>query len=193
MSNLDPLLFSRKYLEHVMPLFKEYEGKSFQTAMDILISAYENGNTVFICGNGGSWGTGNHMVNDLSKMTMIEGKKRLRVIGLGDNVSLLTALANDCGYDTVFVEPLKSHWRPNDVVLCISASGRSPNVVNAAQYAKENGGRVISLVGFSGGPLKELGDAVLHFESENYGAIEDAQLMFSHLSSQFLNKYIREQ
>jgi D-sedoheptulose 7-phosphate isomerase len=131
------------------------------------------------------------MVNDLAKGSNVEGKKRLRVIGLGDNTSLLTAYANDCGYDTVFVEPMKNFWKKGDILIAISCSGNSPNVVKAAEYARANGGQVIGLIGFSGGKLKELSTFPIHFKSHNYGSVEDAQLMFSHVSSQYLMQYIK--
>lgn len=183
--------FANRYLKETLPLFQEYASDTFVRAMDAMTKVYLRGNTVYICGNGGSAGTSNHMVNDLSKGTVSEGKKRLRVVGLADNMSLLTAYANDCGYETIFVEQLKSLWNPGDLLIAISASGNSPNVVKAAEYARQNGGEVIGLVGFTGGKLKDLSNYGLHFKSNNYGAVEDAQLMFSHLSSQYLCQYIK--
>ncbi|HVK60280.1 MAG TPA: SIS domain-containing protein [Bdellovibrionales bacterium] len=183
--------FASNYLKETLPLFKEYEGEVFQAAMGAMVEAYHRGSTIFICGNGGSWGTSNHMVNDLAKGSVAEGKKRLRVIGLGDNTSLLTAYANDCGYETIFLEPLKGLFKKGDILIAISASGNSPNVVKAAEYVRTNGGQTIGLIGFSGGKLKELSDFPIHFKSHNYGSVEDAQLMFSHLSSQFLHQYIK--
>lgn len=184
--------FAKKYLTETLPLFQEYAGAEFKTAMDAMVQAYHRGSTVYICGNGGSAGTAGHMVNDLAKGSVVEGKKRLRVIGLADNMSLLTAYANDNGYESIFVEQLKSLWAPGDVLIAISCSGNSPNVVKACQYARDNGGQVIGLVGFSGGKLKELSNHPIYFKSYNYGSVEDAQLMFSHLSSQFLYQYIKE-
>lgn len=183
--------FAKSYLTETLPLFKEFEGEAFQSAMGAIVEAYHRGSTLFICGNGGSWGTSNHMVNDLAKGSVVEGKKRLRVMGLGDNTSLLTAYANDCGYETVFVEPLKGLFRKGDILIAISASGNSPNVVKACEFVRANGGQVVGLVGFSGGKLKELSNFAIHFKSHNYGSVEDAQLMFSHLSSQFMHQYIK--
>lgn len=189
---MTPHEFAKNYLTDTIPLFKEFESEPFQTAMKAMIDCYHKGGTVYICGNGGSWGTSNHMVNDLAKGSVVEGKKRLRVIGLGDNTSLLTAYANDCGYETVFVETLKGLFRRGDLLIAISASGNSPNVVKAAEFTREHGGTVIGLVGFAGGKLKELSHHAIHFQSKNYGSVEDAQLMFSHLSSQFMHQYIKE-
>jgi D-sedoheptulose 7-phosphate isomerase len=184
--------FADKYVTETLPLFKEYQTDTFQKAMDAMVDCYLKGGTVFICGNGGSAGTAGHMVNDLAKGSVVEGKKRLRVVGLADNMSLLTAYANDCGYETVFVEQLKSLFKKGDILISISCSGNSENVVRASDYAQKNGGKVIGLIGFSGGKLKELSDFPIHFKSHNYGSVEDAQLMFSHLSSQFLYQYIKE-
>lgn len=188
---LAPGEFAARYLDEALPLFAEYRSPVFQRAMDAMVAAYLRGSTIFICGNGGSAGTSNHMVNDLSKGSVVEGKQRLRVIGLADNMSLLTAYANDCGYETIFVEQLKSLWREGDLLIAISASGNSENVVRAARFACENGGEVIGLLGFSGGKLLEISQHPIHFKSFNYGAVEDAQLMFSHLSSQFMHAYIQ--
>jgi len=173
-------------------LFAEYTTATFDHMLGELEELYKRDGTLFICGNGGSAGTSNHMVNDLSKGTSVIGKRRFRVLGLSDNMSLLTAWGNDNGYETVFVEQLKNVWRPGDMLLVISASGNSPNVVMAAEWVKKQKGRVLGLLGFSGGKALELSDLALHFRSFNYGAVEDAHLMFSHLASQYLCKYIKE-
>jgi D-sedoheptulose 7-phosphate isomerase len=186
------IAFSTKYLSEVLPVFEEYKTEKLSQALLAMEKAYLSNNQIFICGNGGSAGTSNHMVNDLAKGSSVEGKRRLRVIGLADNMSLFSALANDCGYETVFVEQMKNLWNPGDVLIAISASGNSPNVVKAAEFARNNQGHVIGLVGFTGGKLLELSHTAIHFKSHNYGVVEDAQLMFSHLSSQYLCKYIKE-
>ncbi|MGE3261171.1 MAG: SIS domain-containing protein [Bacteriovoracia bacterium] len=182
--------FVTKYLAEALPIFEVYRTEHFTRAMDLLWTAYQGNKQIFIFGNGGSAGTSSHMVNDLSKGSSVHDKRRLRVIGLADNMSLLTAYANDNGYETVFAEQLKNLMNPGDVCIAISASGNSPNVIKAVEYAKEKGGKVISLVGFSGGKLRPLSDVALYFETYNYGICEDAQLMFSHLSCQYLHQKI---
>jgi D-sedoheptulose 7-phosphate isomerase len=189
---MKPNEFVDKYLKEAQPIFEVYRSESFTKAMDLMWTCYQEGRQIFIFGNGGSAGTSSHMVNDLSKGTAVEGKKRLRVIGLADNMSLLTAYANDCGYETVFEEQLKNLMNTGDVCIAISASGNSPNVVKAVEYAKNNHAHVISLVGFTGGKLMPLSDVSIYFKTHNYGVCEDAQLMFSHLSSQFLCQKIKE-
>jgi D-sedoheptulose 7-phosphate isomerase len=103
-------------------------------------------------------------------------------------MSLLTAYANDCGFETIFEEQLKNLLNPNDLCIAISASGNSPNVIKAVEYAKKQNAKVIGLVGFTGGKLRALSDVPIYFETHNYGICEDAQLMFSHLSSQYLRE-----
>ncbi len=183
--------FVKKYLDEAHGIFDAYHGPAFDKAMDLMWQAYASGKQVFIFGNGGSAGTASHMVNDLSKGTAVDGKKRLRVIGLSDNMSLLTAYANDCGYETVFEEQLKNLLNPGDVCIAISASGNSSNVIRGVEYAKKMGAKVIGLVGFTGGKLRPLSDAPIYFETHNYGICEDAQLMFSHLSSQYMYQKIK--
>ncbi len=190
---MNPNDFVQTYLNEAHKIFDVYKMPAFERAMDLLWSAYLNDNQIFIFGNGGSAGTSSHMVNDLSKGSAVEGKKRLRVLGLADNMSLLSAYANDCGYESVFEEQLKNLLNPGDVCIAISASGNSPNVVRAVEYAKKNNARVIGLVGFAGGKLKPLSDVPIYFETHNYGICEDAQLMFSHLSSQFLHHRISKE
>lgn len=184
--------FVSKYLNEAHLIFETYRSAEFERAMDLMWGAYKENRQIFIFGNGGSAGTSSHMVNDLSKGTAVNGKKRLRVIGLSDNISLMTAYANDCGYETIFEEQLKNLLNPNDVCIAISASGNSPNVIKAVEYAKQSNAKTIGLVGFTGGKLKKLSDVSLYFETHNYGICEDAQLMFSHLSSQYLYQRIKE-
>jgi D-sedoheptulose 7-phosphate isomerase len=188
---LTPQDFAGRYLDEAHGIFEVYRSPAFAKATELMWQAYQENKQVFIFGNGGSAGTSSHMVNDLSKGSAVEGKKRLRVIGLADNMSLLTAYANDMGYENVFSEQLKNLLNPGDVCIAISASGNSPNVIRAVEYAKEKKAQVISLVGFSGGKLRPLSDVALYFETYNYGICEDAQLMFSHLSSQFLYEKIK--
>jgi D-sedoheptulose 7-phosphate isomerase len=184
--------FVSHYLERLKKLLDVYQSETFDACCDMVKETYLNGQTLFICGNGGSLGTANHMVNDLSKGTFVQGRKPLRVIGL-DSSSNMTAFANDEGYEQVFVGQMKTLWNKGDVLLAISASGNSANAVKAAQFAKNNGGRVIALVGFSGGELKTLADVALHFEADNFGLVEDAHMVFSHLVSQSMRSFIESE
>jgi D-sedoheptulose 7-phosphate isomerase len=148
-------------------------------------SARESGATIFVAGNGGSATTATSMANDIGfdilKKTGTD--KPFRVLAITDNTSVITAIANDVGYENIFLNQLKIHFRSGDKLLAISASGNSPNAVEAAEWVKQHGGRVISFLGFSGGKLKDISDVVLHVKSEagEYGPVEDAHLVLNHI------------
>jgi D-sedoheptulose 7-phosphate isomerase len=130
------------------------------------------------------------MAADLGKNTAVPGKSRLRVMSLTDNMSWFSALGNDLGYDNVFVEQIANLLQPGDVLITISASGNSPNVVKAAEFTRANGGIVIALVGFEGGRLKEIADIAIHTRSGDYGPVEDSHLMLDHIFVEALCKHI---
>ena len=162
-----------------------------EQAIAAIIGAFDQGRTVFTCGNGGSATTASHMAADLGKNSAMPGKERLRVIGLADNMSWFSALGNDLGYENVFVEQLANFLQPGDVLIAISASGNSPNVVKAAEYARAHGGKVIGLVGFKGGKLKEIADVSVHNQIDDYGPVEDCHLMLDHIFVEALREHIR--
>ena len=161
-----------------------------ERAVKAIIAAYDERRTVFICGNGGSATTATHMTADLGKNSCSPGKPRLRVIGLADNMSWFSALGNDLGYENVFVEQLENFLEPGDLLIAISASGNSPNVVKAAEFARTHGGKVIGLVGFKGGKLKEIADIAVHNQIEDYGPVEDCHLMLDHIFVEALRAHI---
>ena len=163
-----------------------------ERAVQTIIAAYDEHRTVFICGNGGSATTATHMTADLGKNSAMPGKARLRVIGLADNMSWFSALGNDLGYENVFVEQLENFLEPGDVLIAISASGNSPNVVKAAEFARAHGGKVVGLVGFKGGKLKEIADVAVHSQIEDYGPVEDSHLMLDHIFVEALREHIRK-
>ena len=178
------------YLGRLRHVLDTLDTEAVERAIGEIITAFDHGRTVFVCGNGGSATTATHMTADLGKNSAVPGKPRLRVVGLADNMSWFSALANDLGYENVFVEQLTNFLQPGDVLIAISASGNSPNVVKAAEYARANGGRVISLVGFKGGKLKELGDVAVHIRSDDYGPVEDSHLMLDHIFVEALRAHI---
>jgi D-sedoheptulose 7-phosphate isomerase len=146
----------------------------------LLLEAGREGQTVFILGNGGSAATASHLACDLVKTASVPGHPRLRAIALTDNVPLLTAWGNDASYDVVFAEQLRALARPGDLVVAISASGNSPNVLAAAAAAREVGARVIGVTGFGGGRLQGLCDICLVVPSHEYGPVEDAHMILVH-------------
>jgi D-sedoheptulose 7-phosphate isomerase len=148
--------------------------------VELIMRAHDDGRHVYILGNGGSASTASHFACDLSKATICGNGPRLRVTSLTDNIALLTAWANDTSYERVFAEQLLSLAAPGDVVVIISASGDSPNVLAAARAARELGATTVALVGFGGGVLKQVVDVAIHVKSYDYGVVEDCQLVLEH-------------
>lgn len=177
--------FATSYFNYLKQVLGNIDVTAINSLVDEFEDARSKGSTIFIAGNGGSATTATSMGNDLGfdviKKTGTE--KPFRVFALNDNTSVLTAIANDVGYENVFLNQLKIHYRQGDKFLAISASGNSPNVVIAAEWVKKQGGCVISFVGFSGGKLKEMSDIVVHVKSETgeYGPVEDAHLILNHI------------
>jgi len=162
-----------------------------ERVLQAILTAYEADRTVFVFGNGGSASTASHLACDLGKGTAIPGRRRLRVVSLADNLALLTAWANDTSYEMVFKEQLENLLQPGDVVIAISASGNSPNVIRAVEYANERGAVTIGFIGFGGGKLKELVDLDITVSSCNYGHVEDYHLALDHIFSQYLRQLFR--
>ena len=148
---------------------------------DIFYSTWRDGRTVYIIGNGGSAATASHMACDLNKGTSTLGLTRLRIVSLTDNVAWMTAIGNDLAYDRIFTDPLENLFRPEDVLLAISASGNSPNVVKAVEWANMHGGKTIAFCGFKGGRIHELAHESVHFPSHDYGPVEDGHLILNHI------------
>jgi D-sedoheptulose 7-phosphate isomerase len=153
---------------------------AMERVVKIILDAYRQNKHVYIVGNGGSAATATHFACDLSKATIVEGRVRLRVTSLTDNVALLTAWANDTSYENVFAEQLYNLLNEGDVVVAISASGNSPNVLAAIDAAKDRGAVTVGLVGFGGGALKEAVNAAIHVPSDSYGVVEDCHLVLEH-------------
>jgi D-sedoheptulose 7-phosphate isomerase len=149
--------------------------------VDTLMEAYENGRIVFLCGNGGSAALASHLACDLGKGTAYcNGGKRFRVLALTDNLSTLTAWANDSCYEDVFAEQLKNFVQPHDVVFAISGSGNSKNVLRALRVAREAGATTVGIAGFQGGAMKSLCDHCAIVPSNDMQIIEDLHLAIAH-------------
>lgn len=151
-----------------------------QAIVDLIRRAWIEGRTVFLMGNGGSAATASHLATDFAKGTFGPERPRLRVVSLTDNVSLLTAWANDTSYERVFAEQVADLVGPGDVVIAISASGNSPNVLVGVQTAKELGATTVGLTGFQGGRLVGLVDHCVIVPSDNMQLIEDAHMWIGH-------------
>lgn len=160
---------------------------------DALYSAYRHDKQVFVVGNGGSASTASHMACDLAKNTLSGNRPRFRVMSLTDNVALMSALANDIGYEHVFKEQLVNLVRTGDVLIVLSGSGNSANVLEAMRYARERSATVIAFLGFDGGAAVALADHVIVAPTEDYGLIEDVHLILNHaLTSYFRSRLEHE-
>jgi D-sedoheptulose 7-phosphate isomerase len=156
---------------------------AIERIVERLRAARDNAAMVYIAGNGGSASTASHLVNDLAKATKSPGRAPMRVMGLNDNVSLLTALANDEGYERIFSGQLENLAQPGDVLVVISASGNSPNLLEAVDLARERGVTTIGFLGFDGGALKDKVDECLWLPTEkgSYGAVESVHALLCHV------------
>ena len=169
------------YLEHEINTLKALDVNEINAALNLLLETFENGNTVFVFGNGGSSATASHFQNDFNKGVSEHTEKKFNFQCLNDNVATVMAVANDIGFEEVFRFQLIGHMRLGDVALAISGSGNSKNVLNAVEYAKSQGAKVIGLTGFGGGKLKELSDVSLHVPVNSMQITEDIHMVFDHL------------
>ncbi len=174
-----------KYLSHLMASFDYHE---LAKVSDCFLSARQRGSTVFFVGNGGSAATASHFSQDLAEVGRKAKVRSFKTLSLADNVPFITAVGNDYGYDKVFSIQLLELFNKGDILVAISASGNSPNVIEAVKYANENGGTTIGLVGFDGGILSELCDHVIHVISNKgeYGPVEDIHLILNHMITSHL-------
>ena len=168
--------------------FQELDMEKLERALQLLAGARDQGRKVFVLGNGGSAATAIHMVCDLGKGTIRTGERRLRVISLADNMAVMTAWANDASYEMIFCEQLANLLDPGDVVIALSASGNSPNVVRAVEYANQHGAATIGFLGFGGGKLKQMVQLDITVSCRDYGVVEDLHLSLNHILSQCLKK-----
>jgi D-sedoheptulose 7-phosphate isomerase len=157
-----------------------------------LLGAYRNDKQVFTIGNGGSSSTASHLAADLSKNTTGANTRRFRITSLNDNAAIVTAIANDLGYENVFVEQLINLIRPGDVLIAVSASGNSPNIVKAIRYAQEQSAHVAALLGFDGGEAAKLADNAIVVPSSDFGIVEDLHLAINHILVEYFRDYLAQ-
>ena len=178
-----------KYITHLQDVINKLNLEDVRKSIDVIMEAYHANKQIFVIGNGGSASTASHLACDLGKGTSVEGKKRFRVISLTDNVATMTAWSNDVSYEDVFVEQLKNLVNADDVVLGISASGNSENVILAMEYAVNTGCRTVGWSGIGGGRLAKICDVNVVVDSNEYGPVEDVHLVLNHI----LHAWIREE
>jgi D-sedoheptulose 7-phosphate isomerase len=179
---------ARVHLRLLQEALSELPLDELERLSEVLFRAYRNDKQVFTLGNGGSSSTASHMAADLAKNTIGANMHRFRIMCLSDNVSIMTALANDVGYESIFSEQLMNHIRAGDVLLVVSASGNSPNVLKAMRYAQSQSAEVAALLGFDGGTARSLSDIPLVIPSDDYGVVENAHLVVNHILVDYFKK-----
>ena len=173
--------FLNEYLASLDAAAKTIPADVLEEILQVLGRAHRDQARIFVIGNGGSAATASHFACDLGKNAVPPGKRRFKVLALTDSTPALTAYGNDNGYASVFKEQLVNLMEPGDVVLAISASGNSPNIVEAISYARENRATVIGLAGFGGGKLSELSHHAITIPAETYEQIEDLHMVLTHI------------
>jgi D-sedoheptulose 7-phosphate isomerase len=163
-----------RYVEKTGALLELLDPAEIQALVDVICDAYSEDQWVFIVGNGGSGANASHLCEDLGKGTLtdLESQKRLRVISLTDNTPYILAWANDEGYDRIFCEQLQNLAQEGALLIAISGSGNSPNVLRAVEYARSHGMRTFGITGYDGGVLRQLADQGLHVPSDDMGLVE---------------------
>ena len=180
-----------EYIQQVMAATQAVDQKTMLASIDMLEKAYKNGRSVFLIGNGGSAANASHFAEDLCKGALADDNpKRFRVLSLTDNTSFITAIGNDIGYADIFKFQLRQFVEPEDVLIAISGSGNSPNIIKAVDYAKANGVKVIGLTGFDGGKLKSLSDVSVHVPLDHMCQSEAVHSVVSHLIVDLLKERI---
>jgi phosphoheptose isomerase len=176
------------YAEATSRAASSVETAAVAQAAAILLDAYTCGATVFSCGNGGSASIANHLQCDHTKNVGKSTDLCPRVMSLSVNIEVLTAIANDHAYADVFTHQLRSQSRPGDVLVAVSSSGRSANIVTALSWARDHGLRTISLTGFDGGDARAIADVSIHVNGTNYGVIEDLHQAIMHVLAQYIRQ-----
>lgn len=176
------------YFDRLKNTLDNIDRNEIETFVQVLNTAREQGNNIFIMGNGGSAATASHFVCDFNKGAsyMQDDKKRFKFICLNDNVATMMAYSNDVSYDNIFVEPMKNFFNKGDVVIGISGSGNSKNVVKAIEYANQNDGITVGLTGYNGGKLKQLCKYSVNANIDDMQISEDVHIVLCHLIMQIL-------
>lgn len=189
----NPSEFSRSYCEYLGEVLKKLDYTAIGKFIDLLLRARAEGQQIFFIGNGGSAATSSHFSNDIQIGTRATNPP-FKAISLTDNVAILTAIGNDDGYENIFKLQLEKLMNDGDVVVAISASGNSPSIITAVEYAKNRQSTIVGLTGFDGGKLKPLSDINIHVETKKgeYGPVEDVHMVIDHLVGSFLLRQVNK-
>jgi len=188
--------YFKNYCSYVQRLLSEIDTESVKRVVDCFLKARANNKTIYFAGNGGSASTASHFAQDMGEIGRKIRGKGFRTQSINDNVSVLTAISNDYSYDNVFSLQIEYNFDLGDVLVVISASGNSPNVIKAINLAKEKGGVTVGLVGFEdGGRLAQICDHVVHIKSQKgeYGPVEDLHLILNHMIVSYLMMELKKE
>ena len=177
---------SYDYLADLKILLDNFPHDRFAEMVQVILNAYHNQKHIFVMGNGGSATTASHWVCDINKGCSLNREKKFRMVCLNDSISTMLAYANDMAYEDVFLEQLKNYFEKGDVVIGISGSGNSENVLKAIDYANANGGTTIGLCGFSGGKLAQKVNIPVRADCDDMQKIEDVHMITVHMSMQMI-------
>jgi len=186
--------FAESYFQNLSNTFRKIDKKSILKLEREFLDIRKKNATLYVFGNGGGAATAMTMANDLGFDVLKKtNKKTFKIVSLNDNSSVITAIANDTGYDNIFLNQLKIHFKKNDKILIFSASGNSKNLIDAANWVKKRSGKVISILGFDGGKLKKISNLTVHIKSEkgDYGPVEDSQLIINHIMAHWFQKNLK--
>lgn len=180
----------KEYYEREIATINSLDFDEIEKAVEAIKAAYEREATIYTLGNGGSAATASHFVCDFNKGICEKLDKKFNLVCLNDNTSIVMAIANDISYDEVFSFQLKNKLKPTDLIIAISGSGNSKNVINAIEYAKEVGCKVVGMSGYSGGKLKELADYHMHVNIDDMQITEDIHMSFDHMMYRVLKNLL---
>jgi D-sedoheptulose 7-phosphate isomerase len=185
--------FSKSYFAYLKEIFDKIDLSEIKSFIGILLDARDNGAMIFFIGNGGSAATASHFANDLAFGTN-EYEKPFKVMSITDNVAVLTALGNDYGYNEIFIRQLKIYAKKGDVLVGISASGNSQNLINAFEYAATADIKTVALTAFDGGKLKKIADYGVHIptDKKEFGPAEDLHMILDHLIGNYLMRLVKQ-
>ncbi|MCR4561741.1 MAG: SIS domain-containing protein [Bacilli bacterium] len=179
-----------EYYEKEMEVVRSLNKEELNAAMNCIMRHYEAGTNIYVLGNGGSSATASHMVCDFNKGICGELEKKFRVICLNDNIPMLMAVGNDISFENVFYEQMVGRINKDELVIAISGSGNSHNVIKAVNYAKEVGCEIIGMTGYAGGKLMGLSDYKMHVPVDDMQIVEDIHMSFDHMIMKIFWRYL---
>jgi D-sedoheptulose 7-phosphate isomerase len=185
---MDVTFIAQDYLARLKTVIDNFDLRTYEGVVEAVLNAYNNNAHIFVMGNGGSGATASHLACDINKGCCLDLTKKFKMLCLNDNIPTMLALANDIAYQAVFEEQLKNFFTPGDLVIGISGSGNSENVLRAIQFAADNGGGTIGWSGFGGGKLAGMVELAFVVQSHDMQQVEDTHTILSHMLMQTLHR-----